>query len=153
MLDFYGYHSFYSRPEHCMPLSTSMLWLCQRPLMKCRFKLELIYIMQFASFQPPSTFGKTSQRMSGFFWFFCSSVSNHNTILSLFRRQLRLFFFKHLCICKRMQLLFKCVGIGVYKRCESANLERCQLTLRKKDKLMANVSFDQEMEFYISVVY
>lgn len=79
-------------------------------------------------------------------------MSNHNTILSLFRRQLRLFF-KHLCICKRMQLLFKCVGIGVYKRCESANLERCQLTLRKKDKLMANVSFDQEMEFYISVVY
>lgn len=63
------------------------------------------------------------------------------------------FFFKHLCICKRMQLLFKCVGIGVYKRCESANLERCQLTLRKKDKLMANVSFDQEMEFYINVVY
>lgn len=52
-----------------------------------------------------------------------------------------------------MQLLFKCVGIGVYKRCESANLERCQLTLRKKDKLMANVNFDQEMEFYISVVY
>lgn len=52
-----------------------------------------------------------------------------------------------------MQLLFKCVGIGVYKRWESANLERCQLTLRKKDKLMANVSFDQEMEFYISVVY
>lgn len=93
VLDFYGYHSFYSRPEHCMPLSTSMLWLCQRPLMKCRFKLELIYIMQFASFQPPSTFGKTSQRMSGFFFcFFCSSVSNHNTILSLFRRQLRLFF-------------------------------------------------------------
>lgn len=71
VLDFYGYHSFYSRPEHCMPLSTSMLWLCQRPLMKCRFKLELIYIMQFASFQPPSTFGKTSQRMSGFFLQFC----------------------------------------------------------------------------------
>lgn len=70
VLDFYGYHSFYSRPEHCMPLSTSMLWLCQRPLMKCRFKLELIYIMQFASFQPPSTFGKTSQRMSGVFWVF-----------------------------------------------------------------------------------
>lgn len=70
VLDFYGYHSFYSRPEHCMPLSTSMLWLCQRPLMKCRFKLELIYIMQFASFQPPRTFGKTSQRMSGFFLVF-----------------------------------------------------------------------------------
>lgn len=30
-------------------------------------------------------------------------------------------------------------------------LTRCQLTLRKKDKLMANVSFDQDMEFYISV--
>lgn len=61
------------------------------------------------------------------------------------------FFFKHLCVCKWMQLLFKCVGIGVYKRCESANLEKCQLTLRKKDKLMANVSFDQDMDFYISV--
>lgn len=62
-----------------------------------------------------------------------------------------LFFFKHLCVHKRIQPLFRCVGIGVYKRCECANLERCQLTLRKKDKLMANVSFDQDMEFYISV--
>lgn len=153
VLDFYGYHSFYSRPEHCMPLSTSMLWLCQRPLMKCRFKLELIYIMQFASFQPPSTFGKTSQRMSGFFFGFFAVLCRITIQFCLYFEDNCVFFFKHLCICKRMQLLFKCVGIGVYKRCESANLERCQLTLRKKDKLMANVSFDQEMEFYINVVY
>lgn len=153
VLDFYGYHSFYSRPEHCMPLSTSMLWLCQRPLMKCRFKLELIYIMQFASFQPPSTFGKTSQRMSGFFLVFLQFCVESQYNFVFISKATASFFFKHLCICKRMQLLFKCVGIGVYKRWESANLERCQLTLRKKDKLMANVSFDQEMEFYISVVY
>lgn len=154
VLDFYGYHSFYSRPEHCMPLSTSMLWLCQRPLMKSRFKLELIYIMQFASFQAPSTFGKTSQRMSHWFFLqFCVESQYNFVFISKVTASFALFFFffKHLCVHKRIQPLFRCVGIGVYKRCESANLERCQLTLRKKDKLMANVSFDQDMEFYISV--
>lgn len=94
VLDFYGYHSFYSRPEHCMPLSTSMLWLCQRPLMKSRFKLELIYIMQFASFQPPSTFGKTSQRMSHWFFLqFCVESQYNFVFISKVTASFALFFF------------------------------------------------------------
>lgn len=118
--------------------------------MKCRFKLELIYIMQFASFQPPSTFGKTSQRMS--YWVFLVFLqfcveSQYNFV---FISKATASFFLNIYASASECSFSLNVLVLVFTR-DVSLLTRCQLTLRKKDKLMANVSFDQDMEFYISV--
>lgn len=117
--------------------------------MKCRFKLELIYIMQFASFQPPSTFGKTSQRMSGFFLVFLQFCVESQYNFVFISKATASFFLNIYASASECSFSLN-VLVLVFTR-DVSLLTRCQLTLRKKDKLMANVSFDQDMEFYISV--